>query len=490
MAQVEIPNMLVAAQAGQGLPKPPNLLALGNQALQMRGQQLQNQNIGNQLIGFQAKVAGAQDYLRSIGPNGQVDPQLLNRNLQGDPNAALAAPELMQSAQANLVTQLQAKGLTLNQAHQRMTYAADGLAGLLNSGSPITSAGVRDILTNGVATGMWSAHDAASLLATVPNDPQALRQWVVSHLAAVNGGLKVTTPLVQGINTGGRTALINTNPAAGNGVGIIGSLPNTLTPEGATTPVQFPGANGQTVTTTRGAIAAAGNQLPTGVGGTSPVVSGLSPAEQAGQTGIGTADAQQLAEWQKYQTEIPQQMNSIRQGMSEASKFPTGPLGGTIAQGSALLNELGLSNNVANAGALLQKSTAMQVMQTLTGGNLGAGTNDKMAMALTQTPNIEQPGVAYQTLGGIKLGALAYDQAANKVAMKWGLNNNPVAFAHFRQTWAQMFQDPMVFMAQYVPKGFLKSYFASETKAQREAFGEQYQRAVQLGLIGGGNGGQ
>ena len=490
MPQVVIPNMLVAERAGQGMPAPPNLLGLGAQALQMRGQQLENQNIGNQLTGFQAKQAASRDYLRSLGPNGQVDPATLNRNLQADPQAALAAPDLMQSAQANLVTQLQAKGLSLDQAHQRMSYAADGLSGLLNSGKPITSSGVRDILTNGVATGLWSAHDAASLLATVPNDPQALRQWVVSHLAAVNGGLKVTAPIIQGINTGGSTQLLNTNPGTPGGVGIVGSVPNTLTPGEAASPVQYPGPNGQTLTTTRGAIATAGNQLPTGAGGTSPVVGGLTPAEQSGQAGIGTSDAQQLADWQKYQTELPALMNSVRQGMAEASKFPTGPLGGAIAQGTALLSELGVPTNLANTGALLQKSTAMQVVQTLTGGNMGVGTNDKISLALTQTPHIEQPAVAYQTLGGIKLGTYAYDQAANRVAMKWGLNNNPVAFAHFRQTWAQMFPDPMVFMAQYVPKGFLKTYFASETKAQREAFGEQYQRAVQLGLIGDGNGGQ
>ena len=496
MPQVVIPNMLVAAQAGQGLPKPPNMLELGNQALQMRGQMLQNQGLQNQLTGFNAKVAGAQDYLRSLGANGQVDPVLLNRNLQGDPNAALAAPDLMKAAQDNLVTQLQAKGLSLNQAHQRMTYAADSLSGLLNRTGPdgrpvpITDRDIRDILTNGTATGMMEARDAASLLSTLPGNPQGNRQWVVSHLAMVNGGLKVTSPIIQGINTGGSTQLLNTNPGTPGGVGIVGSVPNTLTPGEAATPVQYPGPNGQTLTATRGAIAASGNQLPTGAGGTAPVVAGLTAAEQSGQAGIGTADAQQLAEWQKHQTEIPQQMNSIRQGMAEAAKFPTGPLGGTLAQGFALLNQLGVSNNVATSGALLQKSTAMQVLQTLTGGSLGAGTNDKMAMALTQTPNIEQPGIAYQTLGGIKLGSLAYDQAANKVAMQWGLTNNPVAFAQFRQTWAQTFPDPMVFMAQYVPKQFLKTYFASETKAQREAFGEQYQRAVKMGLIGGANGGQ
>ncbi len=489
-----LPNMDAPEQVR--VAPAPNLLGMAGNALALRGQQLQNQNIGNQLTGFQAKQAASRDYLQSLGPNGQVDPVLLNRNLQADPTAALAAPSLMQQAQANLETHLQNKGLTLNQAHQRMMYAADSLSGLLNRRGPdgrpvpITDKDIRDVLTDGTATGMMTAHDGAALMSTVPGDPQANRQWVVSHLAMVNGGLKAITPIVQAINTGGRTQLINTNPAALDGVGIMGSVPNTLSPGEATSPVQYTGPNGQTLTTTRGAIANAGNQLPTGAGGSSPVVGGLTPAEQSGQAGIGTADAQQLADWQKYQTEIPALMNSVRQGMAEASKFPTGPLGGTIAQGTALLSELGVPTNLANAGALLQKSTAMQVVQTLTGGNMGVGTNDKISLALTQTPHIEQPGVAYQTLGGIKLGTYAYDQAANRVAMKWGLNNNPVAFAHFRQTWAQMFPDPMVFMAQYVPKGFLKTYFASETKAQREAFGEQYQRAVQLGLIGGGNGGQ
>lgn len=481
MAQVEIPNMLVAAQAGQGLPKSPSLLALGNQALQMRGQQLQNQNIGNQLTGFQAKVAGAQDYLRSIGPNGQVDPQLLNRNLQGDPNAALAAPELMQSAQANLVTQLQAKGLTLNQAHQRMTYAADGLAGLLNSGSPITSAGVRDILTNGVATGMWSAHDAASLLATVPNDPQALRQWVVSHLAAVNGGLKVTTPLVQGINTGARTQLYNTNPAAGDGVGVVGSLPNTLTPAQAATTVTLPTPTGANQVTTLGGVAA-----QAAGGAPAPIIAtGPTPATVAAEQASGHAAANQGADLVHSASELGQQRAQLQSIIAESGAAHTGPVADQVAKIGGVLEQFGVIKNFSQATAyqLTQKSTMQYVGQALQ--SMGTPTDGKMLSMEMATPNGAMTHQAVKAAGGMLLGGLDYKQAQAQAWTQYQQQHGPGSFAGFQSWWNQNMPTAAVFQMHYLPKQEQQRYWNSLDKAQKQQFADALNWARSQGFVGG-----
>ena len=481
MAQVEIPNMLVAAQAGQGMPKPPNLLALGNQALAMRGQMLQNQNIGNQLTGFRAKQAGAQDYLRSIGPNGQVDPVLLNRNLQGDPQAALAAPGLMQQAQANLVTQLQAKGLTLNQAHQRMSYAADGLSGLLNSGKPITSSGVRDILTNGVATGLWSAHDAASLLSTVPNDPQAVRPWVVSHLAAVNGGLKAISPLVQAFNIGGRTLLFNTNPAAGAGVGVVGSVPNTLTPAQAAQPVTLPTATGASNVTTLGGVAAQAAGGPA-----APVIAtGPLPATVAAGQAAGHAAATQGAELVQGASQLGPQRAMLQSIIAESGAAHTGPVADQVAKIGGVLEQFGVIKNFSQATAyqLTQKSTMQYVGQAMQ--TMGVPTDGKMLSMEMATPNGAMTHQAVKAAGGMLLGALDYKQAASQAWTQYQQQHGPGSFPQFQAWWNQNMPTAAVFQMHYLPKEEQARYWNSLDKGQKQQFANALNWARSQGYASG-----
>lgn len=480
MAQVVLPNMLVAEQAGQGMPRPANLLTLGQQALAMRGQMLQNQNLGNQLIGFQAKQAGARDYLQSLGADGQVDTQTLNRNLQADPQAALAAPALMQSAQANRETQLQNQGLSLTQAHQRMSYAADALAGLLNSGKPITDAEVRAMLVGGASSGMWTPTDAANLLSTLPGNPQGNRQWVVSHLAAVGGGLKVTTPLVQGINTGARTQLYNTNPAAGNGVGVIGSLPNTLTPAQAATPVTLPTPTGVSNVTTLGGVAA-----QAAGGGAPPIIAtGPTPATLAAGQASGQAAATQGAALVHSASELGQQRAQLQSIIAESGAANTGPIAGQLAKLGGILQQVGIKGiSQATAYQLTQKSTMQYVGQAMQ--SMGVPTDGKMLSMEMATPNGAMTHQAVKAAGGMLLGALDYKQAASQAWTQYQQQHGPASFPQFQAWWNQNMPTAAVFQMHYLPKEEQARYWNSLDKGQKQQFANALNWARSQGYAGG-----
>ncbi len=511
MPQVVIPDMSVAARAGQGMPAPVNLLTTANQGAQLMGQRLANQDLTNRLTMFGSQQAGARDFANSLGPNGMVDPASLNRNLAADPQAYLAMPALSQQGMTNQATQTQISGQQLAQRIEKAKAMGDAYGAWLADPNRTRASLVRTITNTGL--NFDTPKELANVVTRLSGVPDNQLDTVARGAVALARGAQGVAMHPAFANLGGQTAVFNDNSLAPGGIREIGTVGNSLSPGQAATP-QTVVVNGQPVSTTTGQIAAHGYQLPTGASSNGPVgggtvaeaptvgsgrgaspatpaedsgwsstVAGLTPSQDAGQKGIGASDAVQLAEWQKYQTQIPAMMTTIRNGMAEASKFPTGPLGASASEAAALVSQLGLPNNMATAGALLQKGTAQQVVQTLTGGEMGAGTNDKLSLALMQTPNISQPGVAYQALGGIKLGTLAYDQALNRVAMQDGVSADPVAFAQFRQKWAQRFSDPMVFMLQYMPRGVAQTYLTSLTPLERKAFGAEYSDAKKNGLI-------
>ena len=511
MPQVVIPDMSVAARAGQGLPQPINLLTTANQGMQLVGQQLANRDLANRLTMFASRQAAARDFANSVGANGMVDPAVLNRNLAADPGAYMAMPELSQAGENNQLTQTQVAGQQLTQRLQKAKAMGDAYGAWLADPNRTRASLVRTITNTGLQ--FDSPKELAGVVVKLAAVPDNQLDNVARGALALARGAGAVALQPTFANLGGQTAVFNGNSLAPGGIRELGTVGNSLSPAQAAAP-QTVYVNGQPVTTTTGQIAAHGYQLPTGGSSNGPVgggtvappptagggsgaspqgapansgwsstVTSLTPAEDSGQKGIGASDAQQLADWQKYQTQIPAMMTTVRNGMAEASKFPTGPLGASASEGAALLSQLGLANNMATAGALLQKGTAQQVVQTLTGGEMGAGTNDKLSLALMQTPNINQPGVAYQALGGIKLGTLAYDQALNRTAMQDGVAADPVAFAQFRQKWAQRFSDPMVFMLQYMPHQVAQTYLTSLTPLERKAFGAEYSDAKKSGLI-------
>lgn len=474
--------MTVAAKAGQGLPPPANLLTMGQQALGMRGQMLQNQNIGNELTGFQAKQAGAQDYLNSVGPGGQVDPAALNRNLQADPRSALAAPDLMQAAQNNFVTQLQAKGLSLDQGVKRLQWAGNATGSLLAQPGGPTQQGVRDVLTDGVKDGVFTAQEAASTLSSLPPNGPQLTQWVKAHFAAAQGGLQALLPHMVTDNNGAYTFLRNTNPLAGAaGAVVAGSaVPMQMTPGQAATPVTLPTPTGASTVTTLGGVAgqAAG-------GAPAPVIAnGPTPATIAAGQAAGHAAATQGADLVQGASQLGQQRAMLQSIIAESGAANTGPIAGQLAKIGGVLQQFGIKGvSQATAYQLTQKSTMQYVGQALQ--SMGTPTDGKMLSMEMATPNGAMTPQAVKAAGGMLLGGLDYKQAQAQAWTQYQQQNGPGSFAQFQSWWNQNMPSAAVFQMHYLPKEEQGRYWNSLDKGQKEQFANALNWARSQGYAGG-----
>ncbi len=481
MPQVVIPDMSVAAKAGQGVQQPSNLLTMGQQALGIRGQQLENQNIGNQLTGFQAKQAASRDYLQSLGANGQVDPVLLNRNLQADPTAALAAPDLMQQAQANYIAQLQAKGLTLDQGIKRMKWAGDAAGALLAQPGGPTQSAVRETLIDGVKDGIFSAQEAASTLSSLPPNGPQLNAWVKAHFAAAQGGLDALLRHVAPGENGAYSFLRQTNPLApGFGKIVAGSaVPNQLSPAQAAQPVTLPTPSGAGQVTTLGQFDAAAN------GGAAPkiVATGPSTQQQAANQVAGTAQGNQAASVVADSTNLAQTRAALQGIRVELPNANGGPLSDLFRNVGATLGELGIAGmNQATAFDLLQKGQAQVVVSRVADG-LGVPTDGKMAALSAQTPGTHMTGTAGAVAVGQIEGVLDYQYARAKAAQAAGVTANPASSSQFNLEWQGRFPNAAVFQFPYLPRKFQQEYWHSMSAREQKAFRAEYRDAAEAGYV-------
>ncbi len=481
MPQVVIPDMSVAEKAGQGMPPPVNLLTMGQQALGIRGQQLQNQNIGNQLLGFQAKQAAGRDFQASIGPDGQLDQAALNRRLANDPNAALAAPGMSQEGLQNLTAQLQARGIDQHNAIQRLQWAGNaGGALLLQPGGP-TQAGVRSMMADGVKDGIFTAKEAAQTLAGLPPDGPQLTAWVKAHFAAAQQGLQALLPHVSLTSNGKYKFGFNENPISGPVGPMPGTaVPNQLSPAEAAQPVTLPTPSGASQVTTLGGVAAQANG-----GAAAPVIAnGPTPATVAAGQAAGHAAATQGADLVQSASQLGQQRAMLQSIIAESGAANTGPIAGQIAKIGGVLQQFGIKGvSQATAYQLTQKSTMQYVGQALQ--TMGTPTDGKMLSMEMATPNGAMTPQAVKAAGGMLLGGLDYKQAQAQAWTQYQQQYGPGSFAQFQTWWNQNMPSAAVFQMHYLPKEEQARYWNSLDKGQKQQFANALNWARSQGYVGG-----
>lgn len=104
----------------------------------------------------------------------------------------------------------------------------------------LTIQDIHDVAAKGVASGMWTARDAATHLANVPTTPDGLREYVTQELgntmsAQEKFNAAYGTP--NWLNNGSNQFPVSTSPLTG--VRSLGPpLPNTMTPSEANIPTQ------------------------------------------------------------------------------------------------------------------------------------------------------------------------------------------------------------------------------------------------------------
>lgn len=485
MPDVVIPNMAAApAIAAQNMPGPPNLLGMAANAVGVKNAMLQGQNLQNALTEFKSRQAAGQDFQKSFNPlTGQFDQTTLNSNLAGDPNAALAAPQMSQQGLQNLQAQLQAKGISQSNAIQRLTWGANAAGELLNKPGGPTIKDVRSMFAQGIADGVFSAKDAAQALTQVPTDPKQLDQWIRTHYASAQASIQALTPHIAMANNGEYQFGYNVNPMAPGGIGPRGgAFPNQLSPGQAASPTSYTGPQGQPITTTLGQIYQNGNQLPGAQPGAG-AITGPTQQESAANAQTGAAAGQMVAQTFGDLQTIAQSRAALTGIQAELGSANPGPLAGNMAKIGAAVGQLGIKGiDQSSAYQLLQKGSAQLLVSQVSNG-LGVPTDSKMGEVLAGTPNGTMSPLAIQGASAMISGALDYKQAEADAALKAGVANNPASAMQFKAQWTQRFPNAAVFQFSHLPGELQKKYWASMPQAQRKAFFEQYNSAAASGFV-------
>lgn len=155
--------------------QPANPLTMGVQYAYLQNALNENQK-------FQAQQAAGQEWQKAIDPaTGQLNVNKLMTGVAQNPAAALAAGDTVRQAQEQVIQQLNAQGLSLNQAMTKTAYLANEYAPLLAQPN-ITPQDVYTAGAQAVANNIVTKDEFVRSMATMPTDPAGLRQWVQHQL--------------------------------------------------------------------------------------------------------------------------------------------------------------------------------------------------------------------------------------------------------------------------------------------------------------------
>lgn len=184
---------------------------------------------------FRAEQAAAQDYRRSIGPNGQINPNALGGYLRHDAGAALAAPQMSQSALANQHAAIANETSQLGLNIGRMTAASNALLSLSSQKGLTRQQAIEKLGEVGKTLGL-PQDSLNTYYKTLPNDPEKLPQFLYNEGRLLSNSVKTleaTHPQVVGQDTGGGITYFVHNPLNGEQTK-VGFMAKTMAPHTAT----------------------------------------------------------------------------------------------------------------------------------------------------------------------------------------------------------------------------------------------------------------
>lgn len=483
MSSVTLPNMLVASSVGQGVQSPANPLAMASGAEALQGQMLQNQQQKNEIQNFQAQKAAGQDFQQAIGPDGQVDPDKFGKIVAQDPTAALQAIQQSHNVLANVNTALANKGITLNQALQRQKFIADSTGALLTNGQPIQRKDVLGAVADGINAGILSPKEAGAIAASVPSDPTAIKPWLQQQYTGAQGTLNAIVPHLLVANAGNHLLFPNVNPLSANSVPSGATVPLGLSPGEATSPVTYPGAQGQPVTTTRAAIADAGG-LPSGANtGATPAVGGLTPEQQSAESTYGQQTGAMGANVVASASNLSQQRAALSGVLDQIDSANPGPLANTFQKIGGVIGQLGIANLTTTSATQLMKKGSAQLVVSQVGSGLGVPTDGKMEEVINSIPNISMTPLAAKGAGAQIAGIIDYRQSQSDAWTKYEQVNGPTSYPEFQAQWNKDYPTAAVFQFGGLPKVIQGQYWNSLSPAQKTQFAESYQKGVASGYL-------
>lgn len=385
-----------------------NALNLARQTYQVRQQKAQ-QAIGNALQ-------------RSVGANGRINPMLAGQAIAANPNAAMDAGQGFAQVQAlqhqhlaNLGAQLTNRGLNLANAQKTQSLVANTV-GALASKPDLSIADVKN-----AGSELVSLHvppgEVASVMATMPRDPEKLRAWVTEvGLRAVHAATQLAR--IQAATQSG--APINeTYGQAAYGGPIIGATPE--------------------------------------------VVSAQNTA------GAGEGKAAITTTYTDLQG-INKQNAAYAQVLANLKDADTGPQAEHVAKLNTLFAEAGLPADVSQAQSYqeLEKNLTQATLQS--GSGLGIGSDMQLSTNLAANPSAQMLPQTIKTIVRWNMGLNNY-----KLAMAHSIQaevaQNPAAATQARMDFQEKYP-AAVFGYAALPKAEKSAYLAHLAQTSPEAYQE------------------
>src|SRR5574343_123147 len=171
----------------------------------------------NELFGAQQAIGNAMQ--QSMDPaTGTINMESFRKAIAGNPMAGFMAPQAL--AQAKMLEQgtLQVQQMQAALGMTRLNNLRQSVQGLLakpNVTRQEVVTAVGNLLALPENERPFSAQVAASQLATLPDNPSAIRGWLMGHLASTDQGLQHLQqflPRPTGVQTGAETRFVDTNP--------------------------------------------------------------------------------------------------------------------------------------------------------------------------------------------------------------------------------------------------------------------------------------
>lgn len=459
----------------------------------------------------------------SLNPEtGTIDYERFSAGIRDNPLAAFLAPQALAQARQLEQGALQVQAAQAQLGVTRLNNLRTTLGGLLanpNVTRRDVVAAVGQLLALPESERPFSATVAASQLAQLPDNPEAIRQWLMTHLASTQAGLShLQQFLPQGIQVpaGGTVRSVNRDPLTGTvtpAPGDASEIPLTPTPAERDAPTPFfdPSTNTPRMAPRQDVLPMYDGQgrpvnrppqSPFGTGRFTPPGAAAAPPAQGPQPNVATgpalgeAGAQEVAGRQAAEgaarlatqaAEIPNLRTILANLDQLVGGFSPGPGAQWQRVAAAGWNRLAPNTfqfdpqAIANQEEFAKQAFALASQQFQMLG--GSGSNDQLAQVIGTSPS---ELLSRQGNRGIIAMLRGNTDALDVMNREWqaavARGTSPSQFNQFLAEFNRSF-DPRVFQWVYLGREARETMWRNMNQRDRDSLTRAANEAVQRGWV-------
>ncbi|MCW5141057.1 hypothetical protein [Burkholderia cenocepacia] len=483
---------------GTAQQQPINPLQAMSQMIAARGNMLQQGALQAQMG---ANVAQSEAIRNATDPtSGRTDWARAQSLLAQDPRGAYNAPQFAKSVQEMQHGQVKFDADKFDLAVKQVSSLRQQLGGLMADprfGKGDMTAAIGDLVLKGIDNGTIPPEMAARELDSIPRDPAQQAQFIRNHwMASLKGEvqLQALKPDVQTIDTGGAINIVPIDPMTGAPKGAT-SFQKSLTPGEAAQRVQT-FQDGQPGTVAMGSLVGGGaggfgdGSYAGGAGGGGApggfLPTGPALGQEAAASTLGTEMGKAVANLSAQAEAAPQRVYMLQELQRTAKDFTPGATADWSLQAKNLASsiapdvaaKIGIDPaKIASQQEFNKYATQLAIAQA---GTLGAGTDSKLATALSGNPNQKMNGLSVDHLTRAMIGMERATQAKNAAWQQAGLG--PDKFGQWSAQWNRAV-DPRVFVVDQMDRAAAQKMIKSLSPKDRDAFAASYRAAVGAGIL-------